>query len=130
MEKKEWLAQKYEETKSRPLSEVNQRSLLWEMVRSQTLDNFLGKKFGTLKRYGAEGAEAMMAFFQEAFSSAASGLWSGGGGEREGERKGREKGEWEGRKSRENDAWTMKIVEEEEQEKGRSKKEKKWGESI
>jgi probable 2-oxoglutarate dehydrogenase E1 component DHKTD1 len=72
-EEKEWLAQKYEETKSRPLSEVNQRSLLWQMVRSQTLDNFLGKKFGTLKRYGAEGAEAMMAFFQEAFSSAASG---------------------------------------------------------
>ena len=101
MEEKEWLAQKYEETKPRPLSEVNQRSLLWEMVRSQTLDNFLGKKFGTLKRYGAEGAEAMMAFFQEAFSSAASGLCrGGGGGERERVREKGEGRECEGRKSR------------------------------
>ena len=72
-EEKEWLVQRYEETRTRPLSEVNQRSLLRHMLRSQTLDNFLGKKFGTLKRYGAEGAEAMMAFFQEMLSAASSG---------------------------------------------------------
>ena len=29
-------------------------------------DQFLAKKFATLKRYGAEGAESMMGFFEEA----------------------------------------------------------------
>ena len=33
----------------------------------KAFDNFLGKKFPTVKRYGAEGAESMMAFFDELF---------------------------------------------------------------
>ena len=33
----------------------------------QAFDNFLAKKFPTVKRYGAEGAESMMAFFDELF---------------------------------------------------------------
>ena len=72
-EEREWLAWRHEETKSRPLSEVKQRSLLDDMIRSQAFDNFLSKKFGTLKRYGAEGAEAMMGFFLETFTAAAAG---------------------------------------------------------
>lgn len=38
-----------------------------EMIKSQTLDNFLANKFTGLKRYGGEGAESMMAFFAEMF---------------------------------------------------------------
>ena len=33
----------------------------------QAFDNFVAKKFPTVKRYGAEGAESMMAFFDELF---------------------------------------------------------------
>lgn len=33
----------------------------------QAFDNFLAKKFPTVKRYGAEGAESMLAFFDELF---------------------------------------------------------------
>lgn len=34
---------------------------------NKTFDNFVAKKFPTVKRYGAEGAESMMAFFDELF---------------------------------------------------------------
>lgn len=36
----------------------------------QAFDNFLAAKFSTVKRYGGEGAESMMAFFYELFSQA------------------------------------------------------------
>ena len=38
--------------------------------RSQNFDNFLATKFSNVKRYGGEGAEAMMGFFTELFSNA------------------------------------------------------------
>jgi probable 2-oxoglutarate dehydrogenase E1 component DHKTD1 len=37
------------------------------MLRSQAYDNFLATKFNSVKRYGGEGAESMMAFFLEVF---------------------------------------------------------------
>ncbi|XP_058954932.2 2-oxoadipate dehydrogenase complex component E1 [Pocillopora verrucosa] len=37
------------------------------LLKSEAFDNFLAKKFPTVKRYGAEGAESMMAFFDELF---------------------------------------------------------------
>ena len=81
-EEKAWLAQHYEESRRLPLSEDTQKTLLGHLIRSQSLDLFLAKKFQTLKRYGAEGAEAMMGFFQEAFSAASAGEGgrAGGGG--------------------------------------------------
>ena len=57
-----------------------QKSLATHLIKSQAFDNFLAKKFGTLKRYSAEGAENMMSFFVEAFRRA-----SAGKGEREAE---------------------------------------------
>ena len=36
------------------------------LLECQVFDQFLAKKFATLKRYGAEGAESMMGFFEEA----------------------------------------------------------------
>ena len=38
-----------------------------EFISYQAFDNFLAKKFQTVKRYGGEGAESMMAFFDELF---------------------------------------------------------------
>ena len=38
-----------------------------ELISYQAFDNFLAKKFPTVKRYGGEGAESMMAFFDELF---------------------------------------------------------------
>jgi len=40
-----------------------------EMARSQNFDNFLASKFQTVKRYGGEGCESMMAFFLELLES-------------------------------------------------------------
>lgn len=47
------------------LPHENKLRLARHLIQSQTVDNFLAKKFGTLKRYGAEGAESIMAFFDE-----------------------------------------------------------------
>jgi len=43
------------------------------MLKSQAFDNFLAIKFVSLKRYGGEGAESMMAFFHELFKLCAFG---------------------------------------------------------
>ena len=53
-----------------PLTAEEQRRLAVEMLRSQTFDNFLATKFSNVKRYGGEGAEAMMGFFTELFRKA------------------------------------------------------------
>ena len=52
------------------MSQERQKSLASHLVKSQTLDNFLAKKFVTMKRYGAEGAESMLAVFEEVFKRA------------------------------------------------------------
>ncbi len=38
-------------------------------VSAQNFDRFLATKFTTVKRYGGEGAEAMMAFFHQLIRS-------------------------------------------------------------
>ena len=44
-----------------------------QLVKCQTFDRFLAKKFGTVKRYGAEGAESMIIFFDEVLSKCGKG---------------------------------------------------------
>ncbi|XP_022787168.1 probable 2-oxoglutarate dehydrogenase E1 component DHKTD1, mitochondrial [Stylophora pistillata] len=44
-----------------------QKYLAKLLLKSEAFDNFLAKKFPTVKRYGAEGAESMIAFFDELF---------------------------------------------------------------
>lgn len=41
------------------------KGLSFFAFRCQNFDNFLATKFSNVKRYGGEGAEAMMGFFQE-----------------------------------------------------------------
>jgi probable 2-oxoglutarate dehydrogenase E1 component DHKTD1 len=54
-----------------PLAAEERRLLAVEMLRSQTFDQFLASKFSSVKRYGGEGAEAMMGFFTELFRRSA-----------------------------------------------------------
>ena len=41
----------------------------------KAFDNFLARKYATVKRYGGEGAESMMGFFDELFQQALHGRW-------------------------------------------------------
>lgn len=70
---REWLAQNYEQTLANrsSLSSAAQREIAELLIKSQTWDTFLATKFPSVKRYGAEGAESMMAFFRQIFVSAA-----------------------------------------------------------
>lgn len=44
-----------------------------DLLKSQCFDQFLAKKFTSLKRYGGEGCESMMVFFNEVFKLSAGG---------------------------------------------------------
>lgn len=58
----------YELSRNREQTKETKLRLAKHLTESQTFDNFMAKKFGTVKRYGAEGAESMMAFFDEVLS--------------------------------------------------------------
>lgn len=69
---REWLTERYEQQMANnatpPLLDVAaKRQIATLLIQSQAWDNFLATKFPTVKRYGAEGAEAMMAFFRQIF---------------------------------------------------------------
>ena len=52
------------------LADDKRRALAFEMLRCQNFDNYLATKFATVKRYGGEGAEAMVGTFMELVHSA------------------------------------------------------------
>lgn len=56
------------------LDKNKQVQLAKELLKSQVFDNFLAKRFSTLKRYGGEGAESLLAFFYELFHLSAQGI--------------------------------------------------------
>lgn len=73
---REWLAENYEKSigampPETMITDNCKREVLELMLKSQSWDNFLATKFPTVKRYGAEGAESMMAFFWQLLRSAA-----------------------------------------------------------
>uniref|UniRef100_A0A131YWL7 Putative 2-oxoglutarate dehydrogenase E1 component DHKTD1 n=1 Tax=Rhipicephalus appendiculatus TaxID=34631 RepID=A0A131YWL7_RHIAP len=70
-EKRTWFADRYESLVSQGRPPVERRKKMAEiLLKSQVFDNFLAAKFSTVKRYGGEGAESMMAFFYELFCQA------------------------------------------------------------
>ena len=71
---REWIIRRFEESTSSQLPQEKKEMLFRLMMESQVFDHFLAKKFGTFKRYGAEGAESMLGFFHECFTRAAIGL--------------------------------------------------------
>ena len=52
------------------ITDNERKRLAEEMLKSQNFDNFLATKFSNVKRYGGEGAEAMMGFFVELLDNA------------------------------------------------------------
>lgn len=72
-EEREWFAETVETILAEPLNNETRKTIATEMLKSQTFDHFLAKKFVSLKRYGGEGAESMMAFFHEFFKLCACG---------------------------------------------------------
>ncbi|XP_055509441.1 2-oxoadipate dehydrogenase complex component E1 [Leucoraja erinacea] len=71
MAEREWFAQRFEQIKREALTREERRHLATLMLESQEFDHFLATKFSTVKRYGGEGAESMMGFFNELFRVAA-----------------------------------------------------------
>jgi len=69
---KDWFASKIEECRNWSIGNEKRKEVCLQMLKSQAFDNFVGKKFMTLKRYSGEGAESMIAFMVEAFASCAS----------------------------------------------------------
>ena len=67
---REWVLQSYETHIRSELSLESRQKLAQHLMRSQVFDQFMAKKFGTVKRYGAEGAESMMGFIDEVFNKA------------------------------------------------------------
>ncbi|CAI9720641.1 probable 2-oxoglutarate dehydrogenase E1 component DHKTD1, mitochondrial [Octopus vulgaris] len=65
---REWFAHAFETKDSIEVSAERQIALAKLMLRCQTFDQFLASKFTTVKRYGGEGCESMMAAFDEIFS--------------------------------------------------------------
>lgn len=61
--------QQYELSRNREHSVETKLRLARHLTQSQTFDNFMAKKFGTVKRYGAEGAESLMAFLDEVLTT-------------------------------------------------------------
>uniref|UniRef100_A0A1L8E1X1 Putative 2-oxoglutarate dehydrogenase e1 subunit n=1 Tax=Nyssomyia neivai TaxID=330878 RepID=A0A1L8E1X1_9DIPT len=63
--KKEWLKDNFERIRGKCLSREERREIAELLIKSQSWDNFLATKFPTVKRYGGEGAETMLAFFRQ-----------------------------------------------------------------
>ncbi|XP_058126995.1 probable 2-oxoglutarate dehydrogenase E1 component DHKTD1 homolog, mitochondrial [Anopheles ziemanni] len=70
-EEREWLTERYERLSERQMGADERREIAELMLKSQAFDHFLATKFPTVKRYGGEGAESMMAFYRELFRCAA-----------------------------------------------------------
>ena len=70
---REWFTKWYEEHRHVEFSSERKKAIAECLTRCQTFDQFLAKKFGTVKRYGAEGAESMLPFFDEVLSRCSKG---------------------------------------------------------
>jgi probable 2-oxoglutarate dehydrogenase E1 component DHKTD1 len=69
-EELEWLVENFERTQREVVNADAKREIAELLLQSQAWDRFLATKFPTIKRYGGEGAESMMAFFRELLQSA------------------------------------------------------------
>ncbi|XP_055535959.1 probable 2-oxoglutarate dehydrogenase E1 component DHKTD1 homolog, mitochondrial [Wyeomyia smithii] len=68
---REWLIEEYERLFQDDLKTQDRREIAELLLKSQAFDNFLAVKFPTVKRYGGEGAESIMAFYRQLFICAA-----------------------------------------------------------
>ncbi|XP_019627441.1 PREDICTED: probable 2-oxoglutarate dehydrogenase E1 component DHKTD1, mitochondrial [Branchiostoma belcheri] len=70
-EEKEWFSRQLEQQHGEALPVDRRKELAKILLESQVFDNFMATKFTTVKRYGGEGAESMMGFFDQVFRQAA-----------------------------------------------------------
>uniref|UniRef100_A0A1A9UWW9 Transketolase-like pyrimidine-binding domain-containing protein n=1 Tax=Glossina austeni TaxID=7395 RepID=A0A1A9UWW9_GLOAU len=63
LEEREWLSKHFEQLKTRSVSNDIRKQIAELLIKSQAWDNFMAIKFPTVKRYGGEGAETLLAFF-------------------------------------------------------------------
>lgn len=74
---RQWFAHLLEsETSARVWTREEKRRMHALLARSETLDQFLGLKFPSLKRYGLEGGESMLPALDVLFGAAARGVFS------------------------------------------------------
>lgn len=69
--KRDWVIRNYERIRQEAVSDAEKKEIAALLIKSQAWDNFLATKFPTVKRYGGEGAESMLAFFRQLFLSSA-----------------------------------------------------------
>ncbi|ESO94167.1 hypothetical protein LOTGIDRAFT_215641 [Lottia gigantea] len=70
-EEREWFAENFEQKKQTSITDERKIKIAKLLLKSQAFDEFLGSKFTTVKRYGGEGGESMLAAFDEIFSECA-----------------------------------------------------------
>ncbi|XP_065076588.1 probable 2-oxoglutarate dehydrogenase E1 component DHKTD1 homolog, mitochondrial [Ochlerotatus camptorhynchus] len=66
-QEREWLAENYEQLFHTNLNVSEKKEIAELLLKSQAFDNFLATKFPSVKRYGGEGAESIMAFYRQLF---------------------------------------------------------------
>lgn len=66
-QEREWLAENYEQLFHTNLNASDKKDIAELLLKSQAFDNFLATKFPSVKRYGGEGAESIMAFYRQLF---------------------------------------------------------------
>uniref|UniRef100_A0A1I8PJ39 Transketolase-like pyrimidine-binding domain-containing protein n=1 Tax=Stomoxys calcitrans TaxID=35570 RepID=A0A1I8PJ39_STOCA len=75
LEEREWLATQFEQLHTpqyqQLLSNDNRKKIAELLIKSQAWDNFMATKFPTVKRYGGEGAESLLAFFWQLLRNSA-----------------------------------------------------------
>lgn len=67
------MAEEFEKLFYTKLDSNAKKEIAQLLIKSQCWDVFLATKFPTVKRYGGEGAESMLAFFRQLFLSSAEG---------------------------------------------------------
>ena len=65
---KSWMTQKFEHIQKMEYSETDRTAIREILLKGQTIDRFLGKKFSTVKRYSGEGAESLLVLFDKLIS--------------------------------------------------------------
>lgn len=65
--RRDWVIQNFERIRQETVSAEEKQDIAALLIKSQAWDNFLATKFPTVKRYGGEGAESMLAFFRQIF---------------------------------------------------------------
>ena len=65
---KTWVTQKFEQIQNIEFNETDKSSMRDILLKGQSLDRFLGKKFSTVKRYSGEGSESLLVLMNKLIS--------------------------------------------------------------